>query len=379
MTIRNYWVEMLLRITEPVFAALATDTLRESMPVETTGDVSERAKYTHLEALGRSLAGIAPWLEAECTGEEKLKRDSLLKLVRESLRHASDKKAKDYMNFSEGYQPMVDASLLALGLLRAWNSVWKPLDHEIQKNIIDGMIATRRQTPNFSNWLLFSAMTEAFLAKAGCEWDRMRIDYAIRQHEQWYKGDGVYGDGPSFHWDYYNSFVIQPFLYEIAHVGGEISDRWNEFREPITRRIQRYALIQERFIGPDGTFPPIGRSLAGRFAIFHALALVAFRSILPPEISQSGVRGALTAVMKRLMDRDDIFDANGWLRVGFCGHQPSIGEYYVSTGSLYICLCGFLPLGLPAEASFWADPDADWTSKRIWNGEDQSCDHFIKG
>ncbi len=26
----------------------------------------------------------------------------------------------------------------------------------------------------------------------------MRIDYAVRQHEQWYKGDGTYGDGPDF-------------------------------------------------------------------------------------------------------------------------------------------------------------------------------------
>ena len=31
----------------------------------------------------------------------------------------------------------------------------------------------------------------------------------------WYKGDGVYGDGPPFHWDYYNSFVIQPMLLNI--------------------------------------------------------------------------------------------------------------------------------------------------------------------
>ena len=47
------------------------------------------------------------------------------------------------------------------------------------------------------------------------QWDRMRVDYALRQHEQWYKGDGVYGDGPEFHWDYYNSFVIHPMLLDV--------------------------------------------------------------------------------------------------------------------------------------------------------------------
>ena len=43
----------------------------------------------------------------------------------------------------------------------------------------------------------------------------MRVDYALRQHDQWYKGDGIYGDGPQFHWDYYNSFVIHPMLLDV--------------------------------------------------------------------------------------------------------------------------------------------------------------------
>ncbi|MBS5660135.1 MAG: DUF2264 domain-containing protein [Clostridiales bacterium] len=26
-----------------------------------------------------------------------------------------------------------------------------------------------------------------------------------------------HGDGPAFHWDYYNSYVIQPMMYDIAN------------------------------------------------------------------------------------------------------------------------------------------------------------------
>ena len=58
-------------------------------------------------------------------------------------------------------------------------------------------------------------MVEAGLAALGADWDATRVDYAVRQHEQWYKGDGAYGDGPAFHWDYYNSFVIQPMLVDV--------------------------------------------------------------------------------------------------------------------------------------------------------------------
>jgi hypothetical protein len=55
----------------------------------------------------------------------------------------------------------------------------------------------------------------------------MRVDYALRQHHQWYKGDGAYGDGPYFHWDYYNSFVIQPMLLDVLGVCGSHYDEWS--------------------------------------------------------------------------------------------------------------------------------------------------------
>jgi hypothetical protein len=69
-----------------------------------------------------------------------------------------------------------------------------------------------------------------------------------------------------------------------------------------------------------------------------------------------------------------MIDNRTGVSIGFCGHQPSIGESYISTGSLYLCLCGLLPLGLPASDPFWSDPDEDWTSKKIWNGLDCSID-----
>jgi hypothetical protein len=89
------------------------------------------------------------------------------------------------------------------------------------------------------------------------------------------------------------------------------------------------------------------------------------------------VRSALTAVMKRLMEAPGTFDAQGWLTVGFAGHQPHLGETYISTGSLYLCAAVFLPLGLGPADAFWLGPAEDWTSKRIWRGEDAPADHAI--
>ncbi|HEV2445302.1 MAG TPA: DUF2264 domain-containing protein, partial [Candidatus Sulfopaludibacter sp.] len=62
---REYWLRTLEKLAGPVLRHLAAGTLKRSMPVEcATGNVADRRKYTHLEALGRLLAGIAPWLEA---------------------------------------------------------------------------------------------------------------------------------------------------------------------------------------------------------------------------------------------------------------------------------------------------------------------------
>jgi hypothetical protein len=65
------------------------------------------------------------------------------------------------------------------------------------------------------------------------------------------------------------------------------------------------------------------------------------------------------------------------LRIGFCGHQPSLAEGYISTGSLYLCSAALLPLGLPPADAFWRDPAARWTSQRLWSGEELPADHAI--
>ena len=205
----------------------------------------------------------------------------------------------------------------------------------------------------------------------------MRVDYAIRQHEEWYKGDGFYGDGPQFHWDYYNSFVIQPMLLAVIETVAKQSKAWESFHPAIVTRAKRYAAIQERLIAPDASFPAIGRSLAYRFGAFHLLATMALRRQLPDSISPAQVRTALTAVIHRVIEAPGTFDEHGWLTVGFCGHQPSVAESYISTGSLYLCSAALLPLGLPAADPFWSSPAEPWTARKIWSGQNVSIDHAI--
>jgi hypothetical protein len=145
----------------------------------------------------------------------------------------------------------------------------------------------------------------------------------------------------------------------------------------VAERARRYAAVQERMIAADGSFPPIGRSLAYRCGAFHLLADAALRRALPENVAPAQVRGALTAVIRRTLEAPGTFDADGWLRIGFCGHQPAVGETYISTGSLYLCAVALLPLGLPASDPFWSSPPQAWTSAKAWSGRAFPIDHAL--
>jgi hypothetical protein len=380
--LRTAWLTLLQQLAYPVLGAAADGKLKATMPVETCGTATkdDRAKYTHLEALGRLLCGIAPWLESHAGGDDEQRlRRQLRELARKAVANAVDPASPDCLNFNQGAQPVVDAAFLAEAMLRAPRELVQLLDAPTQTRLADALASSRVIKPGFNNWLLFSATVECGLHLLGRPADRMRIDYAVRQHEQWYRGDGVYGDGPEVHVDYYNSFVIHPMLVDVLAFAPEQGGEWGPFREKVEKRATRHAAVLERSISPEGAIPVVGRSLAYRCGTMHALAQAALRNKLPADVSAAQVRGALSAVIFRTLGAARTFDDAGFLRVGFAGHQPSIGEGYISTGSLYLCSTALLPLGLPPDDPFWRDPPAAWTSVKAYAGDDLPADHALHG
>ena len=374
---RAYWVSTLRRLADPVLQHLANGTLKARMPVEQVKGGS-RQTVTHLEAVGRLLAGIAPWIElpADETPEGRL-RGEYAALTRRALGRAVDPASPDFLNFTKSSQPLVDAAFLAQGVLRAPRALRETLDPATSRQLVAALESTRVITPGFNNWLLFSATVEAGLKRLGATYDRVRVDYALRQHDQWYKGDGAYGDGPAFHWDYYNSFVIHPMMLDVLDAVREDNAAWRTLATRVEERGRRYAGVQERMIAPDGSFPAVGRSIAYRCGAFHQLARAALAHALPDDVTPAQVRGALGAVIRRTLDAPGTFTPEGWLTIGFCGHQPGVGERYISTGSLYLCAVGLLPLGLPDSDPFWSAPAEPWTSVRAWGGKEFPIDHAL--
>ncbi len=375
---RMYWVWALQRIARPVLEAGADQQLRIKMPVEERPG-SNRRLFTHLEAVGRTLSGMAPWLaSSELSGEEEQLRERYAELARRTITSITHPDSPDFLNYTTGNQPLVDMAFLAQGILRAPAVLLDPLAESDRLRLAHCIKEVRRSCrPPFNNWLLFSAMIEVLLYRMGDDWDPVRVDYALRMHKEWYVGDGAYGDGPHFHWDYYNSYVIHPMLVDVLNYLGHVDLSWGEMKAIVQERQRRYASVQERLIAPDGSYPPLGRSIAYRFGAFHSLAQASLMHHLPEGLRPSQVRGALTAVLRRFFAYPEMFDESGWLRIGLYGHQPSLGEGYISTGSLYLFTTGFIPLGLGPNDEFWNGSIDVWTQCRLQLGEDLHCDHAL--
>lgn len=377
---RALWVKYLWKISYPVIHNLSEGTLRKNMPLETAPRYGVGAdKMSYLEAVGRTLAGVAPWLALpdDDTEEGKL-RKQMREEVLKGLKNAVDPASPDKLNFTQYAQPIVDAAYLVHAFLRAPEALWQPLDKETQKRYIEAFKSLRNRTGAYNNWLLFTGLTEAFLLQQGEQSDPFRINIAKNKIKEWYVGDGWYSDGSKFSMDYYNAYVMHPMLVEMLETLQPKKWASQKDCDEAMRRMVRHAEFSERIIGPDGTYPAFGRSVTYRTAAFQSLADVALREKLPAHISPAQVRCALTAVHRNMYEGNQNFDANGWLVLGFNGHQPEIADVYTSTGSLYMATLSFLPLGLPADNAFWTDAPADWTTKKAWKGESIRKDYKVE-
>lgn len=376
------WAGILYQMAAPVLSNMSEGKLQENMLVELSPTWDGRDKrVTYMECFGRLMAGLAPWLSLpDDDTAEGIQRKQLREWALKSYAQSVDPESKDYLLWRKEGQPLVDAAYIAESFLRGYDALWVPLDDLTKQRYIAEFQQLRRVDPPYTNWLLFSSTVECFLKKAGAQTDYYRITSALRKVDEWYVGDGWYSDGEDFAFDYYNSFVIHPMYVECLEVmtNGGKQNIWNvkggNFPNAL-KRMQRFGMILERFVSPEGTFPVFGRSITYRTGVLQPLALLSLRGWLPKELPAGQVRAAMTAVIQRMFGDNRNFNAEGYLTLGFNGSQPNISDWYTNNGSLYLASLAFLPLGLPADAPFWTDAPQPWTSKKAWGGEDFPKDH----
>lgn len=381
---RAYMLDLLARMAVPVLGPMSEGRLQAVYKPELSPTWDGRnPKVAYLECFGRLISGIAPWfaLPDDASPEGRL-RAKLRQQALASYAHSVDPRSPDYLLWRSEGQPLVDSAYFTNAFLRAPKQLWEPLDATTKRRVVTEIKGLRRVSPPYTNWLLFAAMNEAFLLSIGEEWDPMRIDLAVRKITEWYAGDGWYSDGPRFHFDHYGSYVIHPMLVEILEVLVATGARFNSLRGPelleqAYKRMQRYGEHLERLIGPDGSYAPIGRSLTYRTAVFQPLGLLAWRKRLPKSLPEGQVRAATLAAQRTIFGNPSNFGKDGYLTIGFAGHQPTLGDIYSNNGSMYITSESLIALGLPPSDSYWTAAPLPWTSKKAFAGEPFPKDYYV--
>ena len=382
---RQYWCSLAYKMAQPVLENMAKGELQKNMQTEFSPSFDNRnKKVLYMECFGRLMAGVAPWLTLpdDATAEGK-QRKQLREWALASYKNAVDPQSPDYLCWGIGGQNLVDAAYVAESFLRAYDTLWMPLDEVTKQRYLKEFAKLRHIDPPYTNWLLFSSTIESFMAKAGGDFDEYRVNSAYRKVEEWYVGDGWYADGPSFAFDYYSSYVFHPMYLETlqAMVDAKVNSRldYQKYYDRELKRCQKYSIILERFISPEGTFPAFGRSIPYRMATMQPLALMAWYQTLPSDLSNGQVRAALTKVLHRMFDQENNFNEKGYLSIGFCGNtQKNVADWYTNNGSLYMTTLAFMPLGLPADHPFWTDAAQPWTQVKAWNNQQFPKDHHWK-
>ena len=383
-TDREFWVATLDRIARPVMQAQAEGILRQKLPLRSPENPKKQnPQSAPFEAFARTLSGIAPWLELgpDDTPEGKL-RAQYIEWALKGIERSVTPGDPGYLKWGHEAQSLVEDAYMAQAFWRAPKVLWEPLSPELKEAVCREMIAST-WNPKESNWLLFGALQHFFVLENGTEAQKKlvnfkRIDKAVNRFmKEWYLGGGVYGDGPEFAPDFYNSFVIHPMLRDLLDRERKFPEHFPQAEEYYKLEVPRfvlYANFLQRLIMPDGSYPQVGRSSTYRFGGFQALAMSVWLGD-KLRYDYSEVKGALTAVLKKSVT-DEIFDEEGWLYLGFGGNQRMGCEGYSTRGSPYLCCEVFLPLGLPANDKFWTTPSTDWIQCKLWDGRPYSPDWY---
>ena len=252
-------------------------------------------------------------------------------------------------------QPIVEAANLAFGLALCREQVWDRLDEPTRERLADWLAHHARLRAWDNNWLLFTAVVEAFLASVGIDVPGGHMDEDVERVESWYLGDGWYNDGPptgNRNIDHYNSWVIHPFLWQWYRLRGDAADPARRAR--MLGRLAEFAGNYARTFAADGAPLHQGRSLTYRMATVAGLWTAALAGVSP--LSPARTRQLCTAAVhhfEQLGVTGSEPPSLGW-RAGY--FEPSL-QVYSGPGSPYFAGMGYLGLAASADHPLWTAPD----------------------
>ncbi|KAL4794269.1 hypothetical protein BDV19DRAFT_390330 [Aspergillus venezuelensis] len=353
----------LVKAAKAIIAALhpykSTNGARIKVSVATAAGFDEVA--AQLEGFARPL-WVVPFL---IQGDEKGEVTAELKTWIDGLQAAADPGNPEYWgDLGDFDQRMVEMESIAIALLATPDIFLNPMDSRAKENLRIWLKKINQHRMPQNNWLWFRVFVNLALIKSlGIPRDRLQPQITADLNtldtfeisEGW-SSDGLWGDERK-QADYYSgSFAIQfaQLLY-VRFAGNEDAARAEKYRQSA----KVFARVFWRYFDPNGAAIPFGRSMTYRFAFaaFWSAAVCANVQLPEPVSSIGTAKGLILRHLRWWAKHPDIFNVDGTLNIGFTYPNMYLSENYNSPQSVYWCLKTFIILMLPAEHSFWNEPE----------------------
>ena len=299
-----------------------------------------------MEGMLRTLFGIVPYMAG---GGVLPWWDKYVK----GIENATDPNSNDYWGEAAPYdQRMVEMTAIALGMLLTKKDLWDALPDSGKKQLGNWLLTINNEKETTNNWAFFVLFVNEALNQVGFPYRQEKIDMMILTIENCYLDDGWYSDGSrnginSEQRDYYVAFAMHYYSLIYAEIvkntQPELSRRWKGRSEAFARDFIYW-------FSDKGDAIPFGRSLTYRMAMGAFWGALAFAGV---EAFPWGVMKGIYMRHLRWWMKQDLFNSEGVLTVGYTYPNLKASEYYNSAGSPYWAFKIFLPLALPADHPFW--------------------------
>jgi hypothetical protein len=261
-------------------------------------------------------------------------------------------------------QPIVEAANLAFGLALCRERLWDRLDGKLRDQLADWLAHHAIKHGSDNNWLLFTAVIEAFVRSVGYDVPGGHAQPDVDRLESWYLGDGWYNDGPisaatghGNRVDHYNSWVIQTFLWQWYELTEQPDERRELFRARLGEFADSYALL----FAADGSPLHQGRSLTYRQAVLGGLWAAGLAGV--GSEAPGATRRLASGVLRHFTDLGVGVEGPPTLGRGATEFLPMC-QVYSGPGSPYFAGMGFLGLAAPADHPLWTSPEQPQPAER---------------
>jgi hypothetical protein len=112
LMVRNKWGSCLAFTLFEKLVLLSNGQLKSNLPICGNDNPERYMSSTHLEFVGRTLCGVAPFIELNDLALTGLTIDDIY----QGIHSITDPESSDCLNFNQGVQPLVDTAFFCIGL-----------------------------------------------------------------------------------------------------------------------------------------------------------------------------------------------------------------------------------------------------------------------